>query len=94
MDGIATEKVPGGKLVRVKVDYGTIVNKVQITGDFFLHPEDTLEQIEESVRGASIPVDSLQLQHKIDAVIAQQNITLIGMASADIARLIAQAVNR
>ena len=94
MQNIITEKVPGGKLVRIKADYGAIINKIQITGDFFLHPEDTIEQLEESVRGAGIPVDSLALQQKIDAVITSKKITLIGITSADISRLIAQAVNR
>ena len=43
MHGEATEKVPGGKLLRIKVDYEDKINTVVITGDFFAHPEECIQ---------------------------------------------------
>ncbi len=50
-------KLPGGKLVRVDVD---VVNgelrDVVVSGDFFLYPEESLEQITGALIG--LPADS------------------------------------
>jgi lipoate---protein ligase len=86
-----TEKVPGGKLVRVKVDFGEKINSLQITGDFFLHPEDMIEEIEKGLVGCSV---GDELQEKIQQVISQHNIELIGFSAEDIARLVKKAVNQ
>ena len=50
MQGVHTEKVPGGKLVRMKVDFnpeGGLIEDVQMQGDFFIHPEEFVEDIEQ-----------------------------------------------
>ena len=87
-----TEKIPSGKLVRIKVDFDTTIKKLQITGDFFLHPEDSIEKIEKSIKDTSITTDQQQFKEKIDAVLNKLNAQLIGVTSDDLARLIKQAV--
>ena len=50
MQGVHTEKVPGGKLVRMKVDFNPesrLIEDVQMQGDFFIHPEEFVEDIEQ-----------------------------------------------
>ena len=50
MQGVHTEKVPGGKLVRIKVDFNPdegIIESVKMHGDFFMHPEEFVEDIEQ-----------------------------------------------
>ncbi len=40
-------KVPGGKLLQVKVDFeGDIINSISFYGDFFLHPEESITVLE------------------------------------------------
>jgi lipoate-protein ligase A len=40
-------KVPGGKLIRVKVEISSgRISFIQITGDFFMEPETDLEELE------------------------------------------------
>ena len=92
MRGVATEKVPGGKLVRVKVDFDKTINSLQITGDFFLHPEDALEEMEKNVIGADVNVDDRFLKNKLDEVIQKHKVMLVGVSSDDIARLIKGAM--
>ena len=49
MKGTASRKIPGGKMVKVSVEYGYVLENVKITGDFFLHPEESIEDIERAV---------------------------------------------
>lgn len=92
MHGTATEKVPGGKLVRIKVDFDKTINSMQITGDFFLHPEDMVEEIEQCFVGCAVDVDKDLLKNKIDGFIKKNNILLVGVSSDDLARLTKQAL--
>lgn len=50
-------KVPSGKLIKVELDFdpdNKIINSVKITGDFFLHPEETLEELEAMLKNAKL----------------------------------------
>ncbi len=56
-------KVPGGKLVAAQVDVRDgVLDGVQISGDFFLEPDEALGQIDEALRGvpADAPVSVLE----------------------------------
>jgi lipoate-protein ligase A len=54
---IGQYKVPGGKLVRVEVNVaGKRLDRVQVSGDFFLEPDSALERINAALTG--MPVDS------------------------------------
>jgi hypothetical protein len=45
--GHCLHKVPNGKLLKVTVEYtDDILKKVQIKGDFFIHPEESLDELE------------------------------------------------
>ena len=92
MQGVATEKVAGGKLVRVKVDFDKVINSIQITGDFFLHPEDAVEGMENAIVGSDVDVSQEVLKNKLDEVIEKYDVMLVGFSSEDIARLIKGAL--
>jgi hypothetical protein len=48
-------KVPGGKLLKVSVEHeGGRIVWVNVTGDFFMHPEDAVERLEERLKGARV----------------------------------------
>ena len=47
-------KVPGGKLLKASVESdGAVIRKVRICGDFFIHPEDSIERLEAALKGAA-----------------------------------------
>jgi lipoate---protein ligase len=53
--GKAVLKVPGGKLLKVTVEHeGEAIKKVKISGDFFIHPEEVLDRLEERLKGITI----------------------------------------
>lgn len=44
-------KVPGGKLVRIDADVEEgYIKDIHITGDFFMHPEESIAEVEASLR--------------------------------------------
>ncbi|HEX9013355.1 MAG TPA: hypothetical protein VF813_07555 [Anaerolineaceae bacterium] len=90
--GSSTRKIPGGKLVRVDVRAGSRVEWVKITGDFFLHPEETLDQIEACLTGAGIPLDQPGLTQCIEACLRENQAELLGASPADIVSVLQEAV--
>jgi hypothetical protein len=47
--GETVYKVPGGKLIRIWVDFDGKINSIRITGDFFVYPETWIEQLEKEL---------------------------------------------
>jgi lipoate-protein ligase A len=74
----AESKVTGGKLVRIKVDCsdGTIRN-IMIEGDFFVHPEEGLIDLESSLIG-SRPGDGKENMIRLRRAIEKGSLRLIG----------------
>ena len=78
---LATRKVPGGKLLRLKAEIKLDkLVKPQLSGDFFLMPGEKLYELEHAMEGA--PIDGLA--DRLAAVIEQHGITLVGITPADI----------
>ncbi len=47
--------VKSGKLIKVDAIFrGDVIESIKITGDFFLHPESRIEEIEERLRGRRV----------------------------------------
>ena len=86
----AEYKVPGGKLVRVDVQikHSKIVG-IKISGDFFLHPEEDIKLIENSV--LNMPLDEKELSKKIDEILKTRNIECVGVDAGAFARVIMRA---
>lgn len=78
-------KTPGGKLVRVNFDVtdGRLEN-VQITGDFFLYPEEALESITNAVEGQAASVNHDALVSAIESAVAP-DVKLVGFSPEAIA---------
>ena len=89
--GESVYKVPGGKLFRVQLSISNgRINSVVITGDFFLHPEDTLEALEKHLEGHAVNEQSLT--EAIRLFLTQRDALFLGASPADIAKAICMAV--
>ena len=85
-----SHKVPGGKLIKVKIETKDgIIQKITLLGDFFLHPEYVLEEIEESLLGVQISEESIT--RKLRSVLEARQATLIGANATDFAQAIIAA---
>ncbi|MFX1262954.1 MAG: lipoate protein ligase C-terminal domain-containing protein [Promethearchaeota archaeon] len=85
-----SHKVPGGKLIKVKVESkDDRIQEITLLGDFFLHPEHVLEEIEESLLGVRLSKDAVI--EKLKAVLDENNATVIGADAEDFAEAIIAA---
>ncbi|MHA1839748.1 MAG: lipoate protein ligase C-terminal domain-containing protein [Candidatus Ranarchaeia archaeon] len=87
--GKAQLKVPGGKLLRAMVvmDHSARrINKVVITGDFFLHPEEILPEMETALIGK--PLDRTVLTSTISKILKDNDAVIVGAQPEDFASLL------
>ena len=92
MEGSARQKVQGGKLITVKLRYSDRIEEIQILGDFFLYPENSLPKIEESVLGMKSTSSAEQLAKRIWDAMSAGGIELIGATPQAIAQTIIEAM--
>lgn len=88
-------KVPHGKLVvvDVTVEEGHITG-AQVSGDFFLEPDEAYEALGPSLEGASISETTAELQARMDGALAGfEGVALHGFTTADVAVAVRRAVS-
>jgi lipoate-protein ligase A len=93
-EGVARQKVPGGKLLIVKLRYGDRINELQLQGDFFVFPEDALSKIENAFIGMGASEDITAFSSAASDAIRHNNIELIGITPDAIAQTIKMALSR
>jgi len=83
-------KVPEGKLLRIEadIDNNTIKN-IKIHGDFFIHPETGLIEIENSLKGSTID-DKLEDR----LTILTKDMKMIGVCAKDIVHVLKKFIKQ
>ncbi len=59
-----------GKIIKIKLAYkqeSQLINSIRITGDFFVHPEEAIEQLEQELCG--VKLEKKDLKNKIQLVL-------------------------
>ena len=79
-------KVPDGKMVRIEMDYTDKIEKISISGDFFMHPEDTIEKIEKALVG--IELEEEKIFDAIVKVAEDKKIEFFGVDASSLTRAI------
>ena len=83
-------KIPDGKMVKVRVDVeNDLIQDITILGDFFLHPEATLVEIEQGLVGTTMQEESIT--NVIQSVLDTHDAVLIGASARDLAKAIMSA---
>ena len=73
-------KVPNGKLLKISLDYDEKNNSIidiNIMGDFFAYPEESIELMENELENTIL--DKQHLIKKINSIIEYYNIEFIGL---------------
>ncbi|MCX6648657.1 MAG: hypothetical protein NTV61_04630 [Candidatus Bathyarchaeota archaeon] len=84
-------KVPGGKLLRAKLEIEDgKIKFIQLTGDFFMEPETDLEELE--VRLVGSEVEPTLIDAAVKGFFAARKTMIAGAAPADFAYIINQAI--
>ena len=86
----ANYKVPGGKLIKVKLSVSSdVIEQVRILGDFFMHPEESILTVEEALQGGKKDAD--EIEKTIEQTLHESETTLIGATAADFSKVIIMA---
>lgn len=84
-------KVPGGKLLRAKVEVeDEKIRYLQLTGDFFMQPETDLEELEARLIGC--PADPAAVEKAITGFFSAKRTVMAGACPADFAHVVNQAI--
>ncbi len=87
--GKSVLKVPGGKLLRVEVEHEAgIVKRVELTGDFFIYPEESLAELEKALAGCEVD----EVAERFDNAAARLQAQLVGFTPADVQTAVRLAV--
>lgn len=85
-------KVPGGKLVVADLAIvGGRLRDVELSGDFFLDPDETLERMVAAVEGVPVETPAEELAARLRA--ATEGAMLLGVTSEGVASAIRRAVD-
>ncbi|MEM3341254.1 MAG: lipoate protein ligase C-terminal domain-containing protein [Thermoplasmata archaeon] len=97
----AQTKIKGGKMLKVIVELEDVIDKgyrmegkrikrVQFSGDFFLHPEEVIEEIEICLAGLETEKNILLTQ--IEKTLRDANAEAVGVSASDFADIIMLAL--
>ena len=86
-------KVPKGKLLRVRFSIDdSRIRDIRFTGDFFLHPEEALKDLESALKGK--PANMKTLEQEIVDFFKRSRCTLIGVTPESFAKVIDLALKK
>jgi len=87
----AEYKVPGGKLLAAElgVEEGRLVG-VKITGDFFMHPEAAIIELEKALD--NIPI--ADLEDNVNRFFQEYEVTLFGVEAEDFVKVVRLALEQ
>lgn len=88
----SSQKVKEGKIVKVEVEFDDVIKRFRITGDFFLHPEEVLDEIEKSIIGLEKDASFEILVLKIQNIVKEHNTQMIGISPESIAEVLREAL--
>ncbi|MDE1833215.1 MAG: biotin--protein ligase [Candidatus Micrarchaeota archaeon] len=92
MEGIAKQKVPGGKLLIVKVRYAERIEEVKILGDFFIYPESAVQEIEAGLNGIDATSSEESVAELVGQISKRCNAEMIGVNPSAIAQTLRAAM--
>ena len=89
MESKVINKIPNGKLLKINLKYDDLSNKIidiKISGDFFIHPEESIDIIEEYLK--NVKLSEKNLKNKIESIIKEKSMEIIGFSSDDLVKTI------
>jgi lipoate-protein ligase A len=89
---LAKQKVREGKIVKVEIEYDGCIKNLKITGDFFLHPEDVLDEIEKSMSGLEKEASVEAIASKIHTIMVAHDARMIGVSPESLAEVVKEAL--
>jgi hypothetical protein len=92
LNGFAERKALNGKLVKAQIEFQKKIIRARFFGDFFLHPEEALEAIEQTFLGIPLNFSSEQVEKKIAVVLKRKKAELVGLSPIDFVLVAQEAI--
>ena len=92
LHGSARMKVPGGKMLEVKLEFNGTIKSIQILGDFFLYPDTLLQEIESRLVGTGTEESEENIRMRISELVGSKNATMVGITPEAIASAVKRAM--
>ncbi|MCZ7401608.1 MAG: hypothetical protein O8C61_05245 [Candidatus Methanoperedens sp.] len=92
MIAYSSQKVKEGKIVKVEAQFDNVITKLKISGDFFLHPEEVLDDIEKTMLDLKRDVSFETLVLKIQNIIKNYDAQMIGISPESLALVIRETL--
>jgi len=87
-------KIPNGKLLKIDLEYDPdngLIEDIRITGDFFAHPEESVELLESDLKKTRL--SEVELKQRINSIIEKYNISFIGVDAEGLTQGIMRCIN-
>ena len=85
-------KVPGGKLVVVDLDVdGGVITQARLAGDFFLEPDDALEDINHALEGLSTGASHDDIEKAVTTALPD-DVVMLGFSADAVATVVRRAL--
>ncbi len=78
-----------GKLVKIDMEYDTVILTIKIEGDFFLYPEEGREKLERALIG--VKLDKEMIRNRVDETLTKEKLEVYGFTSEQLTDAIMQA---
>jgi lipoate-protein ligase A len=92
MEASSAYKVPGGKLVKIRLTYGPTIENIRILGDFFIHPESAIQKLEAKLTGLKSNLSEDELAAVLEEARRSEGAEMIGVDPKSIAHAIKMAI--
>ena len=82
-------KIPRGKLLKIDLNYdenNNLIKNIRITGDFFAHPEESMEILEKKLKNTVL--DKHVLLKKTHEILDENHVQLVGLNAEEIVKAI------
>ncbi|MDW5563722.1 MAG: lipoate protein ligase C-terminal domain-containing protein [Methanomassiliicoccus sp.] len=93
LEATARRKVPGGKLLAVRLKHdGLHITDAEVSGDFFLYPEESIVSLEKVLIGLPVAADEEELIAAISEAMGDGHITALGFDARSLAAVVLEAL--
>ena len=69
---------PRGKFLKIYMDFDEIINEIVITGDFFAHPEQAIDELQENLTGAK--AESEEIKRILEDFFKEKGVRMYGIS--------------
>ncbi len=83
---------PKGKFLKISMDFNETINDIVITGDFFVHPEEAIDELQESLKGAR--TEPQVIRDILEEFFERQEVRMYGISTEGVLSGIMECVKR